>query len=151
MKKILVLVLLLMATIGYSQNLFTETYSTLCADTAAVSGSTDAGSDWFKNKSYDKVYLEISNGTKYFQFEIATANLKQFEKFKVEMEGSDTTITIEGYTMDGTAPDVSVVLPCYTTSNTYSYKLDFGGDGPTLGAVTTKFIVRFKGLYKKNY
>lgn len=137
--------------VAFSQNLFTETYTTLCADTILIpGGSTDGGSDWFKNKSFDKIYCEISNGTKYFQYELATGNLKQFEKFKVAMEGSDTTLTIEGLTNDATAPDVSVVIPVFSTGTTYSYKLDFGGDGTTLGVATAAFIIRFKGLYKKN-
>lgn len=148
MKKLLVILLMLISASAFSQNMVEE--NGLYLDTVLIAGSTDAGSTWFKNKGFDKVYLQIYNGSKWYQIEVAGNDLKTFDKFMVQMEGSDTTISVLANTNDKNASDISVYIPVWTTSSVLAYSLDFGNGG-AYGTSTSPLIVRFKGLYKKDY
>jgi hypothetical protein len=150
MRKFIVIILMLVSGFAYSQNMVEDTYGGY-SDSIAVAGSTDAGTTWFLNRGFDKVYVQIFNGSKWIEVEVASDGLKSFSKFQVEMEGSDTTLRVEGYTNDANATDIAINLPIWTTSSVKAYTMDFGGDGSTLGAVTSPFVVRFKGLYKRNF
>lgn len=148
MKKLIVIALLLIAGASYAQNLVEDTYG-IYTDSIAIAGSTDAGTTWFKNRGYDKIYVQVFNGAIWFEFEVAASDLKTFDKFKLQMEGSDTTVSVVGNTNDPNASDISVYLPCWTTSSVMSYFLDFG-DGGTYGKASSPLVVRFKGVYKRN-
>lgn len=149
MKKLLVILLMLISASAFSQNMVEDTYG-IYTDSIAIAGSTDAGSSWFKNKGFDKVYAQIFNGSIWYEIEIATDAIKTFDKFKVQMEGSDTTISIVANTNDKNASDISVYIPVWTTSSVKAYSLDFGNGG-AYGTSTSPLVVRFKGLYKKDY
>jgi len=150
MKKLFIIVLMFVTLPMFAQNMVEDTYGGY-SDSIAVAGSTDAGTTWFLNRGFDKVYAQIFNGVKWIEVELATDAIKSFDKFQVEMEGSDTTLRIEGNTNDANASDIAINIPVWSTSSTKVYTLDFGGDGSTLGAVTSPFVVRFKGVYKRNF
>lgn len=149
MKKLLVLLLMLITVSAYSQNLVEDTYG-IYTDSIAIAGSTDAGTTWFKNRGFDKVYAQIFNGAKWFEIELATDAIKTFDKFKVNMEGDDTTLTFLGNTNDPNATDISIILPVWSTSSTMVYSLDFGNGG-AFGTSASPIVVRFKGVYKRNF
>lgn len=151
MKKLIFVILFAVAFImnANAQNLYTATYTSVIRDTVAINGSTDAGSDWFTNKGYDVIYAEIFNGTYWYTVEVDYP-CKNLQKIKAYMEGSDTTLMIQGYLE--TAMSVSLPLkngyyaPSLSTFNTSSYLplwyLRLGG--------TTAFYVAFRGYYKRN-
>lgn len=146
MKKLIVILLLLVAGISYGQNMVEDTYG-IYTDSIAIAGSTDAGTTWFKSKGFDYIYVQIFNGAIWYQFELAGNDLKTFDKFKVNMEGSDTTLSVLGNTNDKNAGDISITLPIWSTSSVRVYSLDFGSGG-TFGASASPIVVRFKGGYK---
>lgn len=148
MKKLIIIALLFVSSISFAQNMVEDTYG-LYSDSIAIAGSTDAGTTWFKNKGFDKVFVQVFNGSVWFQFEVASPDLKTFDKFKLQMEGSDTTVSVIGNTNDPNAGDISVYLPLWTTSSVMSYFLDFGSGG-TFGTSASPLVVRFKGVYKRN-
>lgn len=121
-----------------AQNLPCSTYTSNILDTVAVSGSTDAASDWFTNAAYKTIFLEIYTGAIWYTYEIDYP-CQTVNKFKINMEGSDTTVTVLGDVYG-----VSVTLPlkaCAISSTSVSgdtFTLDIGA--------TTAYWVRFRGI-----
>lgn len=147
MKKLIILAVLLFAVIGISNAqdkvvsyapLYCVDYAgTDIRDTISVAGSTDAGSGWFTGKSFDDLYLRIYNGTAWYLYKVGVpGNL--YPKYKVFMEGSDTTISVAGYGPDGQ----SVYLPILTSPTAQTYYLDIGA--------TSAFYVGFIGVIRKD-
>jgi hypothetical protein len=122
-------------------------------DTIALAGSTDAGTSWFLNKGYDKLFVEVFDGALWWTFEVAVPT-KTWTKFMVQCEGSDTTLRVRGYDPDG----VSVQLPMiYQNSSTWvTHTLNFGGpnDGtsdPTrITVCASPVLIKFRGYYKRD-
>jgi hypothetical protein len=135
MKKIIIALFVLFVSVGVanSQYLNCSTYTSNTEDSIAVSSSTDAESDWFMTKGgFKSIWVEIYNGTFWYTYEIAyPVNIPA--RFKVAMEGSDTTLTVQGY-----IGAQSIVLPLKSQSNTsYSVNtLDIGA--------TTRYRIRFR-------
>lgn len=146
MKKLIISIVLFLALVSVTQAqspwkwnyLYCADYAgTDVRDTIAVNGSTDAGSGWFTGKGYDKLFLQVYNGTAWYMYQVAVPS-KLFTKFKVNMEGSDTTLSVLGYAPDGQ----SITLPIWTTSSVMAWTLDIG--------VTTQYFVKFlEVLYKE--
>jgi len=146
MKKVILIVLLLIATVSFAQtDLYTETYSTVVRDSVALAGSTDAGSDWFTNAGYDQIGVLFFNGVYWYEYMIA-APVKHYSKLRIYIEGSDTTVRVQGYY----SSVIPVTVPVWTTSSTKTYALDFGGDGSTIGVCTSPCMVQMRGYYKRN-
>lgn len=139
MKKIIFAIVLFFAVVSISQaqNLYSATYTTNIRDTIAVNGSTDAGSDWFTNAGYEDVWVEVYNGAYWYTCKV-DANCKNISKFKVAMEGSDSTVMVQGYLENGQA----VTLPLKNGSITNIYVLDL--------TVTTAYYVAFRGVYRRD-
>lgn len=145
MKKIILSLVLFVSflSLSYSQtNLFTATYSTVICDTVAINGSTAAGSDWFTNKGYDEIYLEYAlaeaSTSIFYTCKIAYPT-KDILKIKAYSSG-DTTISVQAYLGGG----ATVTLPLFTTgTQTIANYVD-------PNTVTTGFLIRFKGYYKRN-
>ena len=72
--------------------------------------------------------------------------VKHYTKFKVALEGSDTTLTVQGYY----SSTVNITIPVYTASSVLAWKLDFGGDQTTYGASTSPLMIMFRGYYKRD-
>ena len=146
MKKLfLIAILFLVVGFANSQDKIWSYTSLYCADyagtdirdTVDVNGSTDAGSGWFTGKSYDDIYLRIYNGTAWYLYKIGCpGNL--YSKYKVYMEGADTTISVAGYGTDAQP----VYLPIMTSQTVFTFSLDIG--------VTTAYYVGFIGVIRKD-
>ena len=146
MRKLIVILFLLVASYTFAQtNLYTETYTTVVRDSIAIAGSTDAGSDWFTNNGYDKIEVIINNGVAWYSFMLADP-CHFYTKFKVAMEGSDTTLSVQGYY----SSTVNITIPVYTASSVLAWKLDFGGDQTTYGASASPSMIMFRGYYKRD-
>ena len=145
MKKLILVILLLVASVSFAQNMLQDTDGSYI-DTVLIAGSTDAGTTWFKSKGFDVAYVQVFNGAIWYEFEVAV-NVSQFDKFKLNMEGSDTTLSILGNTNDKNAGDISITLPVWSSSSTKVYSLDFGNGG-TFGTSASPIVVRFRGSYK---
>lgn len=121
-----------------SQYLTCSTYVANTEDSIAVSGSTDAGSDWFSMNGNKEVWLEVSNGTFWYTYKIDYP-VEQLKYLKVEMEGSDTTLTVQGYT-----GGQNIVLPLCSINSTSVYIniLDIGA--------TTRYRIKFRSFQNRS-
>ncbi len=146
MKKLMLIVLLLVATVSFAQtDLYTETYPTVVRDSVALAGSTDAGSDWFTNVGYDQIEVLIFDGAYWYSYMVA-APVKQYQKLRVYIEGSDTSVMIQGYY----SATVSITLPVWSTSSTKVLSLNYGGDTGTIRAITSPAYVQMRGYKKRD-
>lgn len=141
MKKIILLTLLVFLTFGFAnaqKDLYTETYPTVIRDTITVSGSTNAGSDWFINKGYSTIDIIAHNGTDWFLFTV-DYDCKDISKLMVMHYGGDTTLGVYAYT----GGSRSVLLPLkYGYKTTPMYKFDAKA---IVGATTTRWFIQMKG------
>jgi hypothetical protein len=155
MRKLLVTALfLLFVGSAFGQNLYTETYSTVIRDTITIAGSTNQGSDWFKNKDYKTVFVEIYNNGFWYSAKLLNCN---YTKFAVNWGATDSTLYVVGYSGGSQSEGVSVMIPfsninAYSTSTSemeYIYKWSMKhGDGTLPKAVSPMFI-RFRGSYQE--
>jgi len=144
MKKIILTLILFagFASIGYSQLLYSATYSTLTNETLLVAGSTDAGSEWFTNDGYDVIYIELASALastslyKAYKIDFPTKGL---QKIKAYMEGDDSTVYVIAYEEGGASVQVPLIV---TGFGTLSYTIDNGA--------TAGYLVRFRGFFKRN-
>lgn len=117
-----------------AQNLKCSTYTSNTEDSIAIAGSTDAGSDWFMpgSESGDNIWLEVHNGTNWYTYLVDYPSQIP-AKFKVEMEGADTTLTVQG-----SVGGQNIVLPLKSINSSYPdvNVLDIGG--------ATRFRIRFR-------
>lgn len=145
MKKIILVIALFILSVAYAnaQNLYCETYTTVYRDTVAVNGTTDAGSDWFKNAGYSDVWLQVNNGDKWYSVQV-DRDCHSIQKLKMIMEGSDTSVSVAGYLENGQ----TVILPLKNGSVTNIWAIPFGALNQ-LKVVTTQFFVAFEGRDKK--
>lgn len=122
-----------------AQNLPCSTYTSVLEDSVAVSGSTDATSDWFTTKGNVKeLWLEVYNGVNWYTCKIEYPG-EIPSMVRVSMEGSDTTLTVQGL-LNGQ----NVCLPIEacaispTAAYGYTYTLDI--------TAVTRFRVKFRGI-----
>lgn len=137
MKKLFLAILFIAALFTVSANaqlLTCSTYTSNTEDSIAIAGSTDAGSDYFTNDGYNEVWLQVHNGVGWYAYKLNYPT-KHVSYFSVDMEGSDTTLTVLATTG---GIDVIVPLTAITGSTIWTNTLDITG--------VTPFRIRFRGF-----